>query len=283
MGMVASVDLARARTVAIRAVEDAGALLRSRADTDWGVRVKSDTGDVVTDLDVAAERLIVEHIRWSYPDHRIVAEESGVLDGADASQVWLVDPLDGTNNIAIGLHDYAVGVALCQDAVPVIGAVHDPVRGHTWSAIRGEGTCGPGGDLVLPPYRERRHGPVVAWAQGYDVARDDRTARSLRVVLESGSRRVLQLWAPLVAWTLLARGDIDGFVGYRAETVDLPAGVLVAAEAGILVYDFDGEVFDDRIDRPADRNFVAGRAEVIQDLLEMVRAAENVTVAGLPR
>lgn len=283
MRKVSSVDLARVRTVAVRAAEDAGALLRSRAGGEWGVRVKSDTGDVVTDLDVAAERLIVEHIRWSYPDHRIVAEESGLLDGADESLVWLVDPLDGTNNVAIGLQDYAVGVALCEDSVPMVGVVHDPVRGQTWSAVRGEGACGPGGELALRPYREPRHGPVVAWTQGYGVGRGDGAARALRVVLESCSRRVLQLWAPLLAWIMLARGDIDGFVGYRTETVDLPAGSLIASEAGIVVYDFDGNAFDDRIDRPDDRNFVAGRAEVIGQLLDMVCAADEVTIAGVPQ
>lgn len=277
----APVDLAHARTVAVRAAESAGALLSARATGLLGARVKSATGDLVTELDLAAEQLIVDQIRAAFPHHRIIAEESGLLDAGDDSWAWLVDPLDGTNNVAIGLSNFVVGIALCRLGVPVLGVVHDPVRGQTWTAVRGEGTRGPRGTVVLPPYRPAKHGPVLAWAQGYGVRRDDHAAQALRLVLETRSRRLLQLWAPLLAWTMLARGDIDGFVGYRAESIDLPAGSLIAREAGIVVCGFDGEPFDERIDQPHDRNFVAGRPQAIDDLLAMVNGAKNVIIAGV--
>ncbi|HKS46791.1 MAG TPA: inositol monophosphatase [Amycolatopsis sp.] len=274
------VDLEQARQVALGAVEEAGTLLLAGATGTLGVRTKSATGDVVTDLDLAAERVIVARLRDAFPRHRIVAEESGLLDASDESWVWLVDPLDGTNNVAIGLNNYVVGIALCRDGVPVLGVVHDPVRGESWSAVQDRGTVGPGGRL-RPRYRKPRH-PVLAWAQGYEVGRADEVARALRVVLESSSRRVLQLWAPLLAWVMLARGDIDGFVGYRAEAIDLPAGSLIAREAGIAVYGFDGEPFDDRIDLPNDRSFVAGHPQAIPGLLDLVDSAGRITIAGLP-
>lgn len=284
MGMpetVTAVDLEHARRVAVDAVEAAGALLADGAGGDLGTRTKSATGDVVTDLDLAAEHLIVSHIRAAFPRHRIIAEESGLFDADDGAWVWLVDPLDGTNNVAIGLHDYVVGMALCHEMVPVLGVVHDPVSNQTWSAVHDRGTRGPRGLDVRPPFRPATHGPVLAWTQGYRVGRDDARARALRVTLESRSRRVLQLWAPLLAWVMLARGDIDGFVGYRAETIDLPAGSLIAREAGLVVYGFDGTPFDERVDRPHDRSFVAGHPEVIADLLAMVWAAERITIGGL--
>lgn len=278
---LSQVDLAHARSVAVGAAEEAGTLLRARALGELGTRTKGTTGDVVTDLDLAAENVIVERLRAEFPEHRIVAEESGLLDATDQEWTWLVDPLDGTNNVAIGLSDYVVGIALCENAAPVVGAVHDPVRGQTWSAVREQGTRGPAGGIVLPPYRPAPHGPVLAWSQGY-ACRDDEVARALRVTLEARSRRVLQLWAPLLAWAMLARGDIDGFVGYRAEAVDLPAGSLIARESGAVIRDFDGFAFDDRFDQPHDRSFVAGHPRVIPDLLDMVRAAGEVTISGLP-
>jgi myo-inositol-1(or 4)-monophosphatase len=125
---------------------------------------------------------------------------------------------------------------------------------------------------------------VLAWTQGHGVGRTDDTARALRTALESGSRRVLQLWAPLLCWVMLARGDIDGFVGYRPEMVDLPAGSLIAQEAGITLRALDGSPFDERIDLPAGRrSFVAGRPETILDILDMVQGAERVPVGGSPR
>lgn len=283
-----TVDLERARAVAVEAVEQAGALVL--AGTGLGgaglgvpARAKDATGDVVTKLDYDAESLIVGRIRRAFPRHRILSEESGLFEASDHSWVWLVDPLDGTNNVAIGLANYVVGVALCRDGVPVLGVVHDPVRGGTWSAATGTGTTGPDGNMVRPLHQRATHGPVLAWAQGYRVGRDDAAAQALRLVLETRSRRLLQLWAPLLAWIMLARGDIHGYVGLRAERVDLPAGSLIAREAGIVVHGFDGHPFDERIDSPHDRNFVAGPPHIIPELLAMVRAAGKVRITGLPR
>lgn len=174
-------DIDLARQVALDAVHSAGALLRRGVHGDLGLRGKGSAGDVVTDLDVCAERLILRRIRAAFPDHRIIAEEAGVLETTGTAWTWLVDPLDGTNNLAVALPAYVVGVA---------------------------------------------------------------------------------------------RGDIDGMVGYHPEEVDRPAGALIAAEAGIAVYGLDGELFDQRIGRPqVDRSFVACRPEHIDRLLGLVHAA----------
>jgi myo-inositol-1(or 4)-monophosphatase len=163
---------------------------------------------------------------------------------------------------------------LCENKLPVLGVVHDPVAGQTWSAVRGRGTCGPTGTTCQLP-KPVSAAPVLAWTQGHGVDRNDGTARALRNVLESGARRVLQLWAPLLSWVMLARGDIDGFVGYRAEAIDLPAGSLIAREAGITVSALDGCPFNEDFELPDKyRSFVAGRPEVIPRLLALVRTAQ---------
>jgi myo-inositol-1(or 4)-monophosphatase len=261
------------RRIAVAAAEDAGALLRAGAGQQPAARAKSGTGDLVTQLDLAAEQLIVGRIRAAFPDHQIIAEESGQV-GADSRWTWLVDPLDGTNNLVIGLSTYVVGIALCRDRVPVLGVVHDPVAGQTWWAVRGAGGYGPGGPLPRrEPFATDR--PVLAWTQGHHVSRDDGYACALKLVLEFSARRVLQLWAPLLSWVMLARGDIDGIVGYRPEAIDLPAGALIAREAGMRLCGLDGEPFDDRIGRPAaDRSFVAATPKSIGWLLELARTAE---------
>jgi myo-inositol-1(or 4)-monophosphatase len=277
------VDLDRARDVAVEAAEAAGALLRRGEREPLAIRAKGDHGDVVTELDLAAERLILDRLRSAYPAHQIIAEESGVV-GAAAECVWLVDPLDGTNNVAIGLPVYSVGIALCAGKVPVVGVVHDPVSGETWSATREGGARGPGDKPLLPAAESPARGdrPVLAWTQGHTVTRSDRTARALRLVLENRALRVLQLWAPLLSWVMLARGHIDGVVGYRTELVDLPAGALIALEAGIEMYGFDGAPYDQRIDRPEQsRTFVAARPGLVPDLLAMVESATELE-SGLP-
>ncbi|MBA2809310.1 inositol monophosphatase [Streptomyces sp. KM273126] len=268
---------------AVAAAEEAGALLRSRFPDGFAARPKGEHGDVVTDLDLMAERLVVDRIRERFPHDRILAEESGELRGDGGGRTWLVDPLDGSNNVVIGLPAYVVGIALCVDEAPVVGVVHDPVTGRTWSALHGGGAHGPRGRLAgvagVRPLSSA--GPLLAWTQGHAVGRDDPTARALRHTLENRSRRLLQLWAPLLTWAMLARGDIDGFVGYRAEAIDLPAGALLAREAGVAVRHLDGREFGGGFTGPdTERSFVAGRPEVLPHLLELVAMSGAVGRGG---
>ncbi|MGI5471521.1 inositol monophosphatase family protein [Streptomyces sp. CA-132043] len=252
-------DLDRERRIAMAAAEEAGALLAASFNSAHTVHAKAGR-DVVLDLDLAAEKIIVTRLREAFPDDRIVSEEAG-SEGPQGGRTWLVDPLDGTNNVAIGLPAYAVGIGLMDGGKPVLGVVHEPVTGSTFHAVAGRGAYGPAGRLPGPASVLPESGPVVAWTQGYGVGRDPTAAR-IRAELERESWRVLQLWAPLLGWVLLARGTIDAFVGYCAEGVDLPAGALLAAEAGAELRTLDGQVFTpEHTGPPEGRSFVAARGE----------------------
>jgi myo-inositol-1(or 4)-monophosphatase len=266
--------------VALDAAREAGALLRSRFADDYGVQAKGEQGDVVTELDLVAERVLVKRIRERFPHDRILAEEAGIVPAAGggpdrgADRTWLVDPLDGSNNVVIGLPAYVVGVALCVGESPVVSVVHDPVTDRSWTAAAGGGAYGPRGRLTGPCGPPHPAGPLLAWTQGHAVGRRDPVARALKEALDVHSRRVLRLWAPLLAWAMLARGDIDGFVGYRAEAIDLPGGVLLAAEAGLAIRALDGGAFRGGVTGPdTDRSFVAGRPQDIPRLLDLVARA----------
>ncbi len=266
--------------VALAAAEEAGEMLRSRFNGVWEVRGKGDDGDVVTDLDLASERIVLRRLREAFPGDRIWSEEAGVLEGA-ASRTWLVDPLDGSNNVAIGLPVYAVGVGLCVDGVPTVGVVHEPHTGATWHATAGGGVFHgrkpigavppPTSPSPSPPsLSSSSSGLVVAWTQGHAVAKDDVTASELRAVLERRTRRVLPLWAPLLGWTMLARGSIDGFVGYCAEAVDFPPGALLALEAGVEFRTLRGGPFRVGFTGPdSTRCFVAGRPAALERLVDL--------------
>ena len=271
---------AHEQKVAVAAAEEAGALLRARFGEAHTVRSKGDGGDVVTDLDLASEEVVLAALRTHFPHDRVVSEEAGLLDAA-GSRTWLVDPLDGTNNVAIGLTAYAVGIALCVDGSPVVGVVHEPVTGRTWRAALGQGAWCDGRRLTGPCGRSPKSGPVLAWTQGHAVGRGDGRALALRGALELHARRVLQLWAPLLGWTMLASGTIDGYVGYRAEGVDFPAGALLASEAGVEFRTLAGGAFHVGFDGPdSGRSFVAARGEVLPSLLDLVSAASPAAARG---
>ncbi|MET8342963.1 inositol monophosphatase family protein [Streptomyces microflavus] len=285
--------------VALAAAEEAGRMLRARFGDAWRVGVKGEDGDVVTELDLAAERIVLDRLREGFPEDRVWSEEAGILGGS-ADRTWLVDPLDGSNNVAVGLPVYAVGIGLCVDGAPVLGVVHEPHTGVTWHAVRGGGTHRRGGrpdkgagstapearpatvaetlppDTPVPASAPRL---VVAWTQGHSVRKDDALASALRVALERRSRRVLALWAPLIGWSMLARGTIDGFVGYCAEAVDFPPGALLALEAGCEFRTLEGGPFRIGFTGPdTTRCFVAGRPDVIDRLVALTREATGASV-----
>jgi myo-inositol-1(or 4)-monophosphatase len=280
---------------AVAAAEAAGRYLRERAGGRIDFRGKGASGDVVSELDLGAERLIVRRLREAYPEIPVLAEESGLAQAAEAAEtpwLWLVDPLDGTNNLAIGLPAYVVGVALCRDGEPVASVVHEPESGRSWRARLGSGVIGPGGLPLSRTGRPRGADaagssggpkPVVAWTQGYRVAREDPGVGALKAVLEREARRTLPLWAPLLGWTMLARGDIDAFVGYRPELIDLPGGLLLAREAGMEVRTLTGRPFAARLDQYAgpdtDLGFVCAAPELMPRLLGWAQRARDLEPA----
>ncbi|MCK9921050.1 inositol monophosphatase [Frankia sp. AgPm24] len=290
-------DLQHARAVAVEAAEVAGAMLRERTNGDLEITTKGFVGDLASVLDQEAERIIRGRLRAQFPDHCIRGEELGT-SGPASRWEWVVDPLDGTNNVAIGMPTYVVGIALCVDGDPTIGVVHEPLTERTWSALRGGGMHGPRGGQArrarqFPPAcppaatagREAAGhavdpGLTVAWTQGHRVGRRNRAARALKYVLDGVALRVLPLWAPLVSWSMIARGDIDGFLGYQAEDIELPAGYLLAVESGVTVLDLEGQPFDARAGA-FPRSFVAARPEHLDALMGIVRTAE-LLAADLP-
>ena len=112
-----------------------------------GMRVNwKGPGDRVTDVDVAIQAQLVEGIRACFPDDGLVAEEGLTLDPGAREFVWVVDPLDGTNNFALGIPCFAVSIGILRDGLPHAGVVHDPNTGFTCSAMRGHGAVAGGRD-----------------------------------------------------------------------------------------------------------------------------------------
>lgn len=265
-------DLTRFRKIAIETAEAAGELISSGFGHAFTVDAKGLAGDVVTSLDRDAERLIIARLRAAFPSHAIVSEESGAAGQSEGPWMWLVDPLDGSNNIAVGLPVAAVGLALCYEGRPLVGVVHEPFVARTWSAESGGGAW-QAGDRPLLRCGSRRVAPVISWTQGYGITAGDRTATALRSVLKRYARRVLELWAPLCSWAMLARGDIDGIVGYRIGELDLHAGAVIAATAGAQIRSFDGQPFEARFcGLGENRCLVAAVPDRMTELLALVSA-----------
>ena len=244
------------RKFAVGLAKDAGAFALAELDTGLHIDHKGSPADVVTHVDIESERRIVSAIQTHYPGHAILAEESGHHEGTDTEFSWLVDPLDGTNNYALGIPLFGVCLTVCKHGIPVVAIVHDSVRGRTISAIAGRGARDDDGPLRIgdPP---NLAGATVSWVQGYGVDYDDPFRKESCELLERHAKRMIRTWSPSIDWGLLARGEISALVAYRNEPWDLLGGLLIARESGAV-----SVVTDDCV--------VVGFAETVADLTVML-------------
>src|ERR1051326_8962581 len=123
-------DAGRVREVGIAAARAAGELLRSRVDSIQEIRHKG-VVDLVTDVDVASERLVSQALLDAFPTHTILGEEGGTFGGADRRFRWLVDPLDGTTNYTHGFPLFCVSIGFEVEGEPQFGAVYAPCQDET--------------------------------------------------------------------------------------------------------------------------------------------------------
>jgi myo-inositol-1(or 4)-monophosphatase len=232
------VDTDALADLAVRVGRAAGDLLLdglhlARAD----VGTKSTGTDMVTEMDRAAEALIVDALLAERPADGIVGEEGTEREGTSGVR-WVVDPLDGTTNYLYRLPGWGVSVAAEVDGVAVAGAVVDPVHGEAFTASRGGGAF-LDGRPIRHSGQSRLDEALVATGFGYDAERRRRQAGVLVEVLPM-VRDVRRFGAAAVDLCSVACGRIDGYFERGLAPWDLAAGALVAAEAGAWVGDLAG-------------------------------------------
>lgn len=254
-----------AHRTALRAVALARQVLGQQVPAEFVTTQKSSAGDFVTDIDYKAEHLMIEAIHSAFPDHRITSEEGGAVDGP-AEWTWLIDPLDGTNNVVLGIPLYGSCVTLCHNGDAVVAAIYVAHEDATYSAVRGKGALRNG-----KPIRISHDGmpqlATISWINGYGVAPDDADMRGTLALLERRFKRTLNLWSPSVDWSLLIGGRTGALLAYKNEPEDLLCGLLIAAEAGAVIMDFGGHEVTDVC---AADHLVAAAPEVAQYVAEVL-------------
>ncbi len=218
------------RKVAVEAALRAGAFLRSRFGERPRVSYKGSHTDLVTEMDRGAEAIILEALRSRFPDHRILAEESGAVPGR-APHRWIVDPLDGTTNYAHGLPIYGVSIALELDGALALGVVYDPSREECFVAERGRGAT-----LNAAPLRVSSTAALGESLLGTSYPNDllaaPRDNLAEHAALIRRCRGVRTLGSAVVGLAAVAAGRLDGYWEQRLGAWDIAAGALLIEEAG---------------------------------------------------
>lgn len=193
--------------------------------------------DYVSQADVEAERAVLDVLTRAYPDHGIIAEESGEREGSEYT--WIIDPLDGTTNFLHGFPMFAVSVAVKRAGVLEHGVVYDPLHDEMFTASRGEGAQLNGKRIRVSTTRKLAPSLLGTGFPFRDLAIIEPWMRSFQSLLPktSGIRRA---GAAALDLAYVAAGRLDGFWEFGLKPWDMAAGALLIREAGGLVADVSG-------------------------------------------
>jgi myo-inositol-1(or 4)-monophosphatase len=238
--------LADAERLARQAGEE---LLRHRSPNGVRFESKGRRRELVTAADRAAEQIVVGGILAAYPEHGVLAEEGVLTAQGQASRagdwLWIVDPLDGTTNFVHGLPFFAVAIALAFRNEPVVGVVHAPALGETFTAHRGGGAFRTFADgrrqrLQVSPTKEFADA-LLATGFSYnrnEPGRDDNSGNVARILPHC--RDLRRLGSAELDLCLVAAGTYDGYWERYLAPYDVAAGAVLVTEAGGRVTDFAG-------------------------------------------
>jgi myo-inositol-1(or 4)-monophosphatase len=248
---------------AVKAARKAGSIInRASLDVDLVKVANKGRSDFVTEVDRAAEQAIVDILLKAYPDHAILAEESGA--SGDSEYTWIIDPLDGTTNFIHGFPQYAVSIALRHREHVTQAVVFDPTRNELFTATRGRGAFMNERRIRVSRRTKLSECLIGTGFPFRSLEYLDEYVRMFRSVTEhtAGIRRP---GAAALDLAYVASGRLDGFWEIGLSPWDMAAGSLLILEAGGLVSDFKGE--------PAyldEGRIVCGAPKIFPQLLNLV-------------
>jgi len=221
----------------------AGAFLRKNSSGRRSITYKDDIGsNLVTDMDTASEEMIVKALKKEFPDHAIVAEESG-LSGT-STQKWYIDPIDGTTNFAHGFPVWAVTLAYEADGVIQAGATFAPMLGELYFAQRGKGAWCNKKRLHVTKTSNLQHALLCTGFSYLLEYRKVNLKYFTEFLMKAQAIRRMGAASLDLCWT--AAGSFDGFWEMRLGPWDMAAGIVILEEAGAKITDFQGGPVDIR-------------------------------------
>lgn len=256
-------NLERIKSVGIGAAYEGGRVLRSFLGKITAPGFKG-ARDLVTEADIGAEKVIIETIHKEFPDHAILAEESGA-SGKNQACRWIIDPLDGTTNFAHELGLFAVSIAFELEEKIVVGIVLNPVTGELFAAVKGQGAYLNGRAVNVSDIRLVSDSLLVTGFP-YNLSQTQELAMKRFSNCQLASQGIRRLGAASLDLCYLACGRFDGFWEQKLKPWDTAAGFLIAEEAGARITDFSDQAFNIHSDE-----ILATNGWIHDDLIKLLR------------
>ncbi len=256
--------------IAISAARRAGTIItRQLEKVDTLEIFEKGINDLVTYVDRSAEEAIMEIIYKAYPQHGIVAEESGVLPGNEF--VWVIDPLDGTLNFTHGFPQFSISIAVLYRGVIEHAVIYDPISQDLYTASKGAGAQ-LNNRRIRVSNREALKSALIGMSfpcRGKDLqpgAHWESNSKVLSTLIFDHHAEPRKIGSAALNLAYVASGKLDGFYESGLKEWDIAAGILLVREAGGYVSDYQGE--GESLDTG---NIIAGTRRVHRELLKLVQ------------
>ncbi len=260
-------DLKTIKRVGIAAAYQAGEILRHYYGRTFETHKKG-LADLVTEADIRSEKLIIEMIQAAFPDHGILAEESGLRKGLANCQ-WIIDPLDGTTNFAHHLNLCSVSIAFASEGNIRVGIVLNPLSGELFTATEGEGADLNGRQIAVSDTGAVAESLLVT---GFPYNFRDKPVPLLTRFSNclKAAQGVRRLGSAALDLCFVACGRFDAFWEQNLKPWDTAAGVLIAREAGARVSDFSDRPFT--VDK---KEMLASNGNIHNEMLSLLETEDT--------
>lgn len=251
------------KQVLLEAVQAGGAELKRFFNKEFKISNKEGINNPVTEADHAAEAAIIGVIKKNFPDHQVLAEETGAHT-RDSNYKWIIDPIDGTINFAHGIPLCAVAIAVEKDNEIIMGAVYAPILNELFFAEKGKGaTLNDKRISVSIETKVESSNLVTGFPYTYINSHNGPLEVFSRLIKKGIPVRRLGSACIDLCW--VACGRFDGFYEHKLEAWDSAAGYLIVEEAGGKVTDHDGKKFS-----PYQHRIIATNGKIHDELLKWI-------------
>lgn len=260
--------LRQVKEVALEAAREAGDLLMKSLDRIKIVEIK-DKQDICTNLDLESEKIIIDRIKSSFPNHNISSEEAG-RDDQNSEFTWDIDPIDGTKHYIKGLPIFAVSIALRKGQEIIFGVVFNPATNEMFYATKNQGAFLNDKKIHVSSTEKLADSFISAELPYYKLSEEDfiKQTNNLNKFLKQ-SYRVRTFGIGSLCLCYVAMGAFEGFIILGSKPphlYDLAAGIIIAQEAGAKVTDLDNKLFDG-----GELNIVVSNGKIHNQILSLLK------------
>ncbi|MBI2041370.1 MAG: inositol monophosphatase [DPANN group archaeon] len=240
------------------------------------ISVKQNQSNVVSQADLKSEKKIIAEIKKTYRNHRILTEESGLLEG-ESEFTWVVDPLDGSSNFVSRLHWFGISITVLNKYEPVMAGISLPFYNAIYFAAKGRGAFVNGRPIRISQEQSLKN-VLVAYSLDYSEDKKETEAEARLMVEVVRNCRNLRATNSVVDLVYTAEGRLGGVINKTNKIWDVAAADLIIREAGGVVTDLAGQPLDfkfNKTDYTRNYSIVAGNPSLHKTLLDIIRKCKS--------